>query len=307
MNPTTFPDRLHAARTTVTYVTKAIAPMDPATVEILRAKYPTEVAKAEHTITMLTNALPYLTAILNDLEARACWKCTGTGVYAGASGYTRNGAKYCFRCNGRGYDLDVPPARKTTTAQAQATRDAAAAETTPAAPAPQDKACGQRSMNGKPCRNTQPVCPYHGTPAPAAPAAPAPAPATNFPTGRYTVNGHHYKIDRPTEGRWTGYTFIRELDTHGNQIRDIRDRAERDQICAAVAANPSAALITYGQTTGTCGMCQTGLKDPESVARGIGPYCEADLRGVKVSAIYRERKANPTATPAATTPALIAA
>lgn len=39
---------------------------------------------------------------LFEMEKKACYRCAGSGVYAGASRYFREGVKYCFSCKGSG-------------------------------------------------------------------------------------------------------------------------------------------------------------------------------------------------------------
>ena len=105
-------------------------------------------------------------------------------------------------------------------------------------------------------------------------------PAAPVEAGRYcTINAdtgkrHFYQVDVPTEGKWQGYTFLKELHIGGsdNGERSIRDRDERTTILATIAADDEA-LARYGRETGTCGVCHRTLTDPESVALGIGPIC----------------------------------
>jgi hypothetical protein len=114
-------------------------------------------------------------------------------------------------------------------------------------------------------------------------------------TGRYTVDGRHYKVDAPTRGRWVGRVFIRELDTDAREIGDVRDHATKLAICTAIAADPYACATAFGKATGECCRCDDHLEDPESVARGIGPYCEAKILGISITELRRLRKANPMA------------
>jgi hypothetical protein len=98
--------------------------------------------------------------------------------------------------------------------------------------------------------------------------------------GRYcTINPdtgkrHFFQVDAPVEGKWKGYTFLKEIHIGGsdNGERSIRDRDERTTILATIAADDEA-LARYGRETGTCGVCHRTLTDPESVALGIGPIC----------------------------------
>lgn len=99
------------------------------------------------------------------------------------------------------------------------------------------------------------------------------------PAGRYAVATNagatnelaFYKVDRPTEGRWAGYVFVKLL------ISDDEQRLSRDagiavlaKIAAAGVAEASAA---YGHEIGECGVCGRTLTNDESRARGIGPVC----------------------------------
>lgn len=108
------------------------------------------------------------------------------------------------------------------------------------------------------------------------PARPAPAPRPDVPAGYYAlVNGndgktYFFKVDRPTEGKWAGYTFLRRISGE-NELKV--GRTEQTQILAAIARNPLEAAKRYGHETGTCGICHRRLTDAASVAAGIGPVC----------------------------------
>ena len=98
--------------------------------------------------------------------------------------------------------------------------------------------------------------------------------------GRYCVinpatdKRHFYQVDKPTEGKWQGYTFLKEIHIGGsdNGIRQIRNLNERQTIMEIIDGDLDA-LARYGRETGTCGVCHRTLTDPESVALGIGPIC----------------------------------
>lgn len=100
------------------------------------------------------------------------------------------------------------------------------------------------------------------------------------PAGRYalTTDGDptFYQVDRPTEGRWDGWTFVNLIHPGGDRIRPIKG-GERGKVLALLAENPTAYSAEYGKHTGTCGVCSRLLSDPESVARGIGPVCARRL------------------------------
>jgi hypothetical protein len=103
------------------------------------------------------------------------------------------------------------------------------------------------------------------------------APLPEVPAGRYAVESEEgplrfYRVDRPTEGRWEGYTFVKVL--HGPDETPIRGKAAA-AILAKIARDPKAAMIRYGLEIGSCGACGRRLTDEESRAAGIGPICAA--------------------------------
>lgn len=118
---------------------------------------------------------------------------------------------------------------------------------------------------------------------PRARATPAPAPQPvqprrrfpDVPAGRYaldTPNGvRFYVVDRPTKGKWSGYTFVNVLAS--DQRWPVRDKRERMRILSEIEADPRAASIRYGHEIGRCGICNRTLTDEQSRAAGIGPVC----------------------------------
>jgi hypothetical protein len=94
--------------------------------------------------------------------------------------------------------------------------------------------------------------------------------------GRYAVaiDGviKFYKIDRPTEGRWAGRTFVSVQAS--DELYPVRNPNARQEILNAIAvAGPAASLRLYGQEIGRCGHCNRTLTDATSRANGIGPIC----------------------------------
>jgi hypothetical protein len=96
----------------------------------------------------------------------------------------------------------------------------------------------------------------------------------DVPAGRYAVEHEgtlkFYKVDRPTEGRWAGYTFVKV------QASDDWHRVSRETaayVLATVAVDPREASARYGQEIGSCGVCGRTLTDEDSRAAGIGPVC----------------------------------
>jgi hypothetical protein len=114
------------------------------------------------------------------------------------------------------------------------------------------------------------------------PNASAPiAPKVDVPEGRYAVDGEDgtlkfYQVDRPTEGKWAGYVFVKVQAS--DELHPIRGRAARDAILAKIAeVGPEAASKRYGHEIGACGVCGRTLTDENSRANGIGPICSQKM------------------------------
>lgn len=98
--------------------------------------------------------------------------------------------------------------------------------------------------------------------------------------GRYAVTADDgtvllYKVDRPTEGKFAGWTFVKWVRENGYESALRKPQAER--VLARIAENPMDALVAYGRRTGVCGVCGRKLTDPESVEQGIGPVCASKV------------------------------
>lgn len=109
-------------------------------------------------------------------------------------------------------------------------------------------------------------------------AAKASGPIPDVPAGRYAVEteeGHlaFYCVDRPDEGKWAGYTFVKVMAS--DEEHAVKGAARNAVLAKIVAAGPKAASIRYGQEIGCCGVCGRTLTDEESRAKGIGPICAA--------------------------------
>lgn len=118
------------------------------------------------------------------------------------------------------------------------------------------------------------------------------APGIEVAAGRYALVGEDgtikfYAVDRPTEGRWAGYTFVNALGS--DERYPIRNRDARDRVLRGIAADPMGAMIRYGHELGRCGNCGRALTDETSRAAGIGPDCARHL-GIDRSA-YSDRAA----------------
>jgi len=101
----------------------------------------------------------------------------------------------------------------------------------------------------------------------------------SIPEGRYAVEHEgalkFYKIDKPTEGRWAGYTFLKVMAS--DEEHPVKNREYREEIFTLIAQDPEEALKRYGREIGRCGICGRTLTDEDSRALGIGPIC-ADRR-----------------------------
>jgi hypothetical protein len=116
------------------------------------------------------------------------------------------------------------------------------------------------------------------------PVRPEPAPEPDVPEGRYAVDLgpegdgdeprlRFFKVDRPTEGRWVGRTFVSVQA--GPNLIPLREAGSRRAILRRIAEDPQAAMLRYGLELGHCGSCGAELTNAESRARGIGPICAA--------------------------------
>lgn len=96
------------------------------------------------------------------------------------------------------------------------------------------------------------------------------------PEGRYAVEWDgtlwFVKVDRPTEGRWAGYTFI-ERQLGGDYQR--LNRKVQASLLRMIGEDARAAAVRYGKELGHCGSCGRELTNAESRAAGIGPVCRA--------------------------------
>lgn len=116
----------------------------------------------------------------------------------------------------------------------------------------------------------------------------------SMPEGRYALHWdepgargwtgwHFYEVDKPTEGRWVGYTFVKRLIGAPSQYQkvDIK-RSDRDEVLRAIDEDPKRAMVDYGKQAKVCGRCASPLSNDDkphphdgltSIQRGIGPVC----------------------------------
>jgi hypothetical protein len=98
----------------------------------------------------------------------------------------------------------------------------------------------------------------------------------DVPAGRYAIGtpAKFYKVDRPTEGRWAGYTFVKVQAS--DEFHPV-NRSLQPDILAEIAKDPQAAMLRYGREIGECGHCGRTLTNQESRDAGIGPICAGKM------------------------------
>lgn len=100
----------------------------------------------------------------------------------------------------------------------------------------------------------------------------------DVPEGRYAIESDgvvkFYKVDRPTEGRWAGWTFVKVQAS--DDFFPIKGEARRP-ILEAIAVDVAGASKRYGHELGSCGVCGRTLTDESSREAGIGPVCAAKM------------------------------
>lgn len=98
------------------------------------------------------------------------------------------------------------------------------------------------------------------------------------PAGRYALETEDgvkfYRLDRPKEGRWAGYVFLKVQAS--DDLYGIRNQAERDRIIAEIGKDILGAERLYGQELGKCSRCGRTLTDETSRAYGMGPDCRKE-------------------------------
>lgn len=107
---------------------------------------------------------------------------------------------------------------------------------------------------------------------------PTSAPVADVPAGRYAIDKRDggvafYQVDRPTEGRWAGYTFVKLLVGAPGDWRRERVGDWRATLARIAEAGPREAAIRFGMESGYCGRCGSPLSNAESLRLGIGPVC----------------------------------
>lgn len=99
--------------------------------------------------------------------------------------------------------------------------------------------------------------------------------------GRYAivVDGvtKFYRVRR-VENRNRPGSMLTFLDVQASdEWHPIKAASAKLEILKAIAADPKAAMLRYGNEIGSCGKCGRTLTDDDSRTRGIGPICAAKL------------------------------
>lgn len=88
-----------------------------------------------------------------------------------------------------------------------------------------------------------------------------------------------FQVDKPTQGRWNGYTFVNRLyGAPGNFRKEpVRRADQRKRILDMIQRDPREASLRFGKEVGECGVCHSPLTNEQSRAAGIGPVCRGKM------------------------------
>lgn len=102
-----------------------------------------------------------------------------------------------------------------------------------------------------------------------------------IPAGHYAIESltgnndlDFYRIDRPEQGRWAGYTFVKMV-IGGKPNMAVRGKQRLYDILLAIYKDPDGSAKKYGQEIGRCYRCNRHLTDETSRSLGIGPDCRS--------------------------------
>jgi hypothetical protein len=107
----------------------------------------------------------------------------------------------------------------------------------------------------------------------------------DVPEGRYAIpslTGNNdldfFKVDRPDEGKWKGYIFVKRVIGGRPADVSIRNGGQRRLILDAIHGyGIDKARTLFGTELGQCWKCGRTLTDEASRAAGIGPDCAAQV------------------------------
>jgi hypothetical protein len=107
------------------------------------------------------------------------------------------------------------------------------------------------------------------------------------PEGKYAIKWTNilepyiefYQVDKPDEGRWKGYTFVKRLIGAPGNFRQepVRGPAATEVLRSIVRAGTEESSKLFGQEIGVCGICSSPLTNDESRTYGIGPICRVKM------------------------------
>lgn len=110
---------------------------------------------------------------------------------------------------------------------------------------------------------------------------------SGVPEGRYAAPNEggelrFVRIDKPSEGKWAGYTFVQvQASDEWHRAGMVRPGEKYTGKLAAVLSNivqdAKAASVRYGHELGQCGVCGRLLTDEVSRKFGVGPVCREKL------------------------------
>lgn len=103
----------------------------------------------------------------------------------------------------------------------------------------------------------------------------------DVPAGHYAVvsaTGNNdldfYRVDRPTEGRWAGYVFVKRV-IGGHPDQPVCGSERVNALVRIEQAGVHDAAHRYGQELGRCYRCNRHLTDETSRELSIGPECRS--------------------------------
>ncbi len=106
-----------------------------------------------------------------------------------------------------------------------------------------------------------------------------------IPEGRYAVESltgnndfDFYKIDKPIEGQWAGFTFVKMIVGGNNDIR-VKGARRYDVLKAIAEVGHEIAALCYAKETNTCRFCGLQLTKYASRKLLCGPVC-AEKKGM---------------------------
>lgn len=103
----------------------------------------------------------------------------------------------------------------------------------------------------------------------------------DIPAGHYAVpslTGNNdldfFRVDKPTEGKWAGYIFVKRV-IGGRPDNRVTKTTKFQALNAIRQAGPAAAAMLYARELGRCSTCNRHLTDEISRRVGKGPECRA--------------------------------